>query len=172
MTMMKKLMLSICTVLALGIFPVMAGSDKVVCNSTKCEDFFKDHELNVAIWGGDSTRSFHRNYITAGVDAKYFVNKYVGVGVSSRYTSNHGDTGATLATATVRYPVGRFAPYAFGGVGAAYGHGTHATEQVGGGVEARITPRTGIFTDYSWNFNNDSHEKDFGLLRGGVNFSF
>jgi hypothetical protein len=53
-----------------------------------------------------------------GVDAKYFWSKYFGAGIEGvGLAAKTNFAGGGLATLTVRYPFGRFAPYAFGGVG-------------------------------------------------------
>lgn len=60
-----------------------------------------------------------------GVDVKYFWSKYFGAGIEGfglAAKSNFG--GGEAATITVRYPLGRFAPYGWGGIGAIEGGGT------------------------------------------------
>jgi len=53
-----------------------------------------------------------------GVDVKYFFSKYIGVGLEGvGLAAKTNFAGGGLGTLTVRYPFGRFAPYAFGGVG-------------------------------------------------------
>lgn len=59
-----------------------------------------------------------------GADLKYFFSKYFGVGVEGFVVD--ADTqlgGAGLATFTARYPIGRFAPYAWMGAGVLAGGG-------------------------------------------------
>ncbi len=63
------------------------------------------------VWGG-------------GIDIKYFITKYIGLGAEGfMLATKHNITGAELATLTLRYPIGcsRFAPYAWGGIGAIEG---------------------------------------------------
>jgi hypothetical protein len=53
-----------------------------------------------------------------GFDAKYFWSKYFGAGIEGvGLAAKTNFAGGGLATLTVRYPFGRFAPYAFGGIG-------------------------------------------------------
>jgi hypothetical protein len=53
-----------------------------------------------------------------GVDAKYFWSKYFGAGLEALgIAAKRNFAGGGLATLTVRYPFGRFAPYGFGGIG-------------------------------------------------------
>jgi hypothetical protein len=139
------------------------------------------------VWGG-------------GVDVKYFISKYWGIGAEGFILdTKHNIGGAGLGTFTFRYPIGcsRFAPYAFGGVGA-LGGGSHsirifyepkeqestefqtrwinnshveAIGQAGAGVEVRITHHIGMMGDFAWNFVSGSHN-DFGMARFGVTLSY
>ena len=60
-----------------------------------------------------------------GVDLKYFWSRYFGAGIEGLgIASKTNFAGAELATLTVRYPFGRFAPYGWGGVGALEGGGS------------------------------------------------
>jgi hypothetical protein len=53
-----------------------------------------------------------------GVDVKYFFSKYFGVGLEGLgLAAKTNFAGGGLVTLTARYPFGRFAPYAFGGIG-------------------------------------------------------
>jgi opacity protein-like surface antigen len=53
-----------------------------------------------------------------GVDVKYFWSKYFGAGIEGvGLAAKTNFAGGGLATLTARYPFGRFAPYAFGGIG-------------------------------------------------------
>src|SRR5713226_1178488 len=58
-----------------------------------------------------------------GVDLKYFWSRYFGAGVEGFDVNGHENGGGALGTLTVRYPWGRFAPYAWGGAGALFGGG-------------------------------------------------
>ena len=120
------------------------------------EGWYRSGEFNVQLWGTYAFTANHYNfedrYLGAdhawggGLDVKYFVTRYFGIGlsgyaVSARQTfsylsyfagmesrpSIHNERiiGAGLATATIRYPIAasRFAPYAYAGVGAIAGGG-------------------------------------------------
>jgi hypothetical protein len=53
-----------------------------------------------------------------GVDVKYFWSRYFGVGLEGiGLAAKTNFAGGGLATFTARYPLGRFAPYGFGGLG-------------------------------------------------------
>src|SRR5437660_4876024 len=58
-----------------------------------------------------------------GVDLKYFWSRYFAAGVEGFDVNGHENGGGALGTLTVRYPWGRFAPYAWGGAGALFGGG-------------------------------------------------
>ena len=60
-----------------------------------------------------------------GVDLKYFWSRFFGAGIEGLgIASKTNFAGAELATITFRYPLGRFAPYGWGGVGALEGGGS------------------------------------------------
>ena len=53
-----------------------------------------------------------------GVDVKYFFSRYFGVGLEGfGLSAKTNFVGGGVATITARYPFGRFAPYAYGGLG-------------------------------------------------------
>ncbi len=53
-----------------------------------------------------------------GADVKYFWSRYFGVGIEGvGLAAKTNFAGGGLATVTLRYPLGRFAPYAVGGIG-------------------------------------------------------
>jgi hypothetical protein len=155
-----------------------------------------------------------------GLDIKYFFRRYFGVGIEGYALAVHRDApdfgtisigekgvpltphdedraiGSVLGTFTLRYPVGRFAPYIFTGLGVTFGGGevenfeqtgfgngqdyfevyrggdtTELLGQFGGGVEVRFTRHIGILGDFSWNVV-DGPRNNFGMARAGVNFAF
>ena len=65
-----------------------------------------------------------------GADLKYFFTRNLGVGVEGFALDGNDTVGAVLGTFTVRFPIGhsRFAPYAFGGVGALFGANNEHTD--------------------------------------------
>jgi hypothetical protein len=157
-----------------------------------------------------------------GGDVKYFFCRYAGVGVEGfaldatkpgfnifedqatevfvHQRINHNHTiGAVLGTFTLRYPVPctRFAPYAWGGVGAIFGGGerdqlhvqgppdaflvnaqtqhfgseTKVLTQFGAGLEIRFARHIGWTNDLSFGII-DGPRNNFGMLRSGLNFAF
>jgi hypothetical protein len=155
-----------------------------------------------------------------GVDLKYFFHRYFGVGIQGYALAVHRDApdlgvvfgtsgqlvtphdedrvvGSVLGTFTVRYPIGRFAPYIFVGGGLIFGGGdvenfefdgktgngqdyfevyrggddTEFLGQFGGGLEVRITRHIGVMGDFSWNVLNGPRN-NFGMARTGLTFAF
>jgi hypothetical protein len=146
------------------------------------ECFYGDQELNVSLWGTYIFAGTDQGHIGApgfffgddrgdrylqadhawggGIDAKYFIHKYFGVGIEGwladakrtefdftgtptaggfTFTKDERDRaiGSVLGTFTVRYPIGcsRFAPYGFVGGGGIFGGGERDTiVPVGGGT--------------------------------------
>jgi len=65
------------------------------------------------------------NTFGGGLDLKYFWSRYFGAGIEGfGLAAKTNFAGGELATLTVRYPIGRFAPYGWGGIGAVEGGGT------------------------------------------------
>jgi hypothetical protein len=131
-----------------------------------------------------------------GGDVKYFFNKYIGIGAEGYALGGHGILGGAIGTVTLRYPIGcsRWAPYGFGGIGAAFGgsyevagetaidneeffsrevdqSGARLQGQGGAGIEYRLTKHVGMTADFSWNIL-DGRDNNFGMVRTGINFAF
>lgn len=156
-----------------------------------------------------------------GIDLKYFFHRYFGVGIEGYALAVHREApdigtifagedghlviphdedrtvGSVLGTFTLRYPVGRFAPYIFAGGGVTFGGGdvenfeftgvkgggldyfeiyrggdnTALLGQFGGGLEVRITRHIGVMGDFSWNVV-DGPRNNFGMARSGLTFAF
>ena len=136
-----------------------------------------------------------------GVGANFFFARYFGVGLSGNWwdgtrdgisLKTHDrllDSGrdipktfdkslASQVTANVilRYPLEftsfGVAPYIFGGGGAFFGDHSIGFPDVGAGVEVRLTPHFGVFTDWRWNFVNSGERNDVNTTRAGVRFVF
>lgn len=156
-----------------------------------------------------------------GIDLKYFFHRYFGIGVEGYGLAVHRDApdlgrvilgtdgkvvtphdedravGSVLGTFTLRYPVGRFAPYIFAGGGLIFGGGdvenfeqtgfsgngqdyfevyrggsnTEFLGQFGTGLEVRFTRHIGVMGDFSWNVVNGPRN-NFGMVRSGLTFAF
>ena len=101
----------------------------------------------------------------AGLEAKYFVTRQIGIGLEGDWLESEGALGQIKATATVRFPMGQWAPYVFGGAGIQIGDRTKAIGEIGGGVERRFSPAVGVFVDAGWTFGE--HE-NAALFRAGI----
>jgi hypothetical protein len=132
--------------------------DKGLTTADETPSWYAAREFNVQLWGTYlATANEHRQdrFLEAdhawggGLDAKYFFNRYVALGLEGyavsrtaafRYISFFAPVGTTnvtlhdtrtigagLATITLRYPIGasRFAPYAFAGGGFISGGAQH-----------------------------------------------
>ena len=155
-----------------------------------------------------------------GIDLKYFFHRNIGVGVEAFGLAVHREApdlgtiiigkngqvvtphdedkgiGSVLGTITLRYPIGRFAPYVFAGGGMIFGGGdvenfeftgagngqdyfeiyrggdsTEALGQFGAGLEVRFTRHIGVMAGFSWNVVNGP-QNNFGMARSGLTFAF
>ena len=155
-----------------------------------------------------------------GIDLKYFFHRYFGVGIEAYGLAVHREApevsiptgtdgnlvtlrdedktvGSVLGTFTLRYPIGRFAPYVFAGAGMIFGGGdvrhlefngiggngqnyfeiyrggdsTEAVGQFGAGLEVRFTRHIGVMAGFSWNVVNGP-QNNFGMARSGLTFAF
>jgi hypothetical protein len=80
-----------------------------------------------------------------GVDVKYFFSKYFGFGVEGLgFAAKTNFSGGGLLTATARYPFGRFAPYAWFGLGFIDGGAT--TYKYFNEKSTQVGPGTGIYS--------------------------
>lgn len=139
-----------------------------------------------------------------GADIKYFFCRYFGVGVEGYGLAANGTVGGVLGTVTLRYPIGcsRWAPYAFGGIGGAFGgsysigHEVTIRDDVQGlpdiesftssdvnQNDARLQGQGGVGIEYrftkhigimaDFSWNIlEGRDNNFGLVRTGINFAF
>jgi Outer membrane protein beta-barrel domain len=154
---MKKLTLSLCALVALGS-AAFAGTETYSKESKSvapppCPQWYADNEFNLSLWGTYAP-TFNEwredTYLIAdhawggGIDAKYFMHRYFGIGLQGyllfpnsdetidngltevRVAGDHKRTiGSVLGTLTLRFPIGcsRFAPYVWIGGGGIFGGG-------------------------------------------------
>lgn len=157
-------------------------------------DHNDDHEDNIAPLSHDHFLNTDGAF-GGGMDLKYFFSKYVGIGLEGYILDAESTAGGVLGTVTFRYPIGcsRWAPYAFAGIGAAFGgsrdvvaeieelelfysreiddDGAAFDGQIGAGLEFRVTRHIGIMGDFSWHFLGRK-DSDFGMVRSGITFGF
>ncbi|MEI6561268.1 MAG: hypothetical protein WCO68_04185 [Verrucomicrobiota bacterium] len=150
--------------------------------------FFKDTELAIDAFYS-YTDAQHRNalYFTdgngGGVGVNYFCQRYFGVDVEGNWwkgnqpNKNDKDV-VSQATANliVRYPMEftsfGVAPYLLGGGGVLFSGQNCGFSDVGAGVEFRVTPQVGIFSDWRWNFITGGNRNDVSTTRAGIRFVF
>ena len=145
---------------------------------------FQDQELtldlaysyNDAIKGGN--HGYFHDRSGGGAGLSYFFARYFGVGVEGNWFKG-GPDNAVLHQLTgnviLRYPLEMrgvcAAPYIFGGGGEIFDGKRTSLFDAGVGLEIRLTPRVGIFSDWRYNFtSNDRGNLD--TTRAGVRFVF
>ena len=114
------------------------------------------------------------NTFGGGVDLKYFWSRFFGAGIEGMgIAAKTNFAGAELATLTVRYPWGRFAPYGWGGIGALEGGGTlyhfFNERNVFLGADVSLDPKAEreFFTD---DLVQDHHTRGIGQLGVGLEY--
>lgn len=126
----------------------------------KFDDTF-DHSARGGRWG-------------VAVGATYWLHEYVGVGADAVLPDwNNVDrhwVGNANVSGYLRYPFGKIAPYALGGVGRNFTAGDY-TIHAGAGVEYRIQPHVGLFAEarYIWGFYRSP---EYAQARVGIRFAF
>lgn len=103
----------------------------------------------------------------AGVDARYFLTRNLGLGLSGEWASGSGDVATLKATITARFPMGANAPYVFAGAGATFGEDAKAIGVMGFGLEHRFTAHAGTFVDAGWVFTG---QENAAVFRVGFSF--
>ena len=113
-----------------------------------------------------------------GVDVKYFWSKYFGVGVEGLgIAADTNFAGGGLMTLTARFPFGRFAPYAWGGLGFIAGGGA---DYKFFNEKHRYAPGTGIYASSLFVANEQEfwttdtianhHIRGLGQIGAGLEF--
>lgn len=106
----------------------------------------------------------------AGAEARYFLTRWLGVGLEGDWLDGEGSSGTTMTTITARLVRNANAYYVFGGAGVQFNDDyTQSIGKLGLGVEHRFIGGTGLFADAAWLFG--SHE-NAATFRGGVRFKF
>jgi hypothetical protein len=153
---MKKLMLSVCALVALGS-AAFAGTEYSKESKSvvppPCPQWYADNEFNLSLHGVYAFRNddnaFNSGWDNAwggAVDAKYFMHRYFGLGVQGFFLSVDNDNfngnddsdgvGGVLGTFTLRFPINcsRFAPYVWIGGGGIWGNDDDFVVNAAGGV--------------------------------------
>lgn len=146
-------------------------------------DLFRAQELSVDAFGAyaNFSGSGADDMWGGGIGVNYFFDRYLGLGLEgllldgdrfSRRFDRSGTLGAVNGFISLRVPIEelRIAPYALGGGGGFFGAGGQGQGFVGGGLEFRLSPHTGIFGDgrHVWMRNADNYT----LVRFGIRFAF
>jgi opacity protein-like surface antigen len=149
----------------------------------------------------DNVRAIGNHAWGGGIDGQYFPLRYLGLAVEGDFFNEvPGDFFGSTVTGNVilryplddRFPGFHLAPYIFGGVGgvfnsnnaftrvATFGHARapnrrNTDDQVlgdgGAGLEYRFTRHIGLFSDFRYNFVNES-KNNFMTTRIGLRFAF
>jgi hypothetical protein len=121
-----------------------------------------------------NSNGLHRkNYRFGGdVGANYFFTQYIGIGGDAYALAQHSPSFVDTATGNliVRFPLGPFAPYIFGGAGYQFERIDQIVGGGGVGLEIRLVPHFGIFADAR--YLAAVKTADYGLGRAGVRLSF
>jgi opacity protein-like surface antigen len=149
----------------------------------------------------DNVRAIGDHAWGGGIDGQYFLLRYLGFSVDGNFFNEMpGDFFGSTVTGNVilrypldlKYPSFHLAPYVFGGVGgvfnsnnfftraATFGHAQNLNRRntddevlgdAGAGLEYRFTPHIGVFSDFRYNFVNES-KNNFMTTRFGLRFAF
>lgn len=84
----------------------------------------------------------------------------------------HQFTGNLLLRYPIEFTSFGVAPYVLGGGGLISDGKNSGFYDVGAGVELRLTPHWGVFSDWRWNFVQGSDRNDVNTTRAGVRFVF
>lgn len=109
-----------------------------------------------------------------GLGLNYFFDRYFGIGVEgAALWGGRVPFGTVVGTVTARYPLEsawHIAPYATAGFGGQFADGSRCIGLVGGGVEKRFTPSTGMFVDCRYVF--DGVHEHAAEIRVGMRVAF
>src|ERR1700757_2871182 len=179
--------------------PTEPSSKEVVPPAAPPTSFFRANELDIGIFasydkgvGDVSNLGIGEHGWGGGLDVAYFPWLYGGFRFQgSALSISHADQTAGIVTydAVLRYPLDlvipnfHLAPYAFGGVGGLLGgldgvnrNGNQRTDSkvlgsFGGGLEYRLTPHVGIFTEAAYDLV-DGPSNNAVQINWGARFAF
>jgi hypothetical protein len=131
------------------------------------------HERTFLAWPNTSIRD-HNGSWGGGIGANYFWSQDVGIGVDAgaqdgtqRFIDHVG------GNLLVRFPIQpiNLAPYVFAGGGRAFNPGWNWYGDAGFGLEFRLNPKFGIFSDARYIWKDIAHN-DEALVRAGIRLVF
>jgi hypothetical protein len=169
-----------------GIIMSLAASSALAQNSISSgtDDRFRENEFSLDGFGGltvgentfqhfSGDRVRDNGRLGLGAGANYFFTRYIGVG-GEGYTENtaHNFVDNVSGSLIGRLPLGNsgIAPYLFGGGGHLFDPRVATSGHGGVGIEFRVNPHFGIFTDARYVFTD--RIGNYGLGRLGVRFVF
>jgi hypothetical protein len=111
-----------------------------------------------------------------GAGLNYFFTRQVGLGADFNMSDKPGDRLVDYAVGNlyIRFPMGNsgFSPYFFGGGGRGFSPVYEWVYGGGVGLEYRVSPVTGIFSDARFLWSDKSTSLDTLTIRAGVRFIF
>ena len=149
--------------------------------------YFKDTELQLDMFGsytdvrnfsyGRPGGGFHDG-LGGGIAINYFTHRYFGVSISGNVFGGrqHGVWQPNI-DGVLRYPfvIGgsvNLAPYIFGGGGGSFARIDVGSLDAGAGIEYRVTPHIGIFTEGRYTWTQGTKHEDNDQVRTGLRFVF
>jgi len=184
---MKKLALTILA-LGMGLSAAQAGPSSYYYSSKapakdpiplQPENCFYAGESFVDIFGtytnANGGSRGEREYDTGyggGFGLGHFFTEYLGARGRAYFWDGDDIVSSVNADVIFRVPIQSLciAPYAYGGLGGAFGNKSQFTQHLGAGVELRLTGRLGVFADYSYNFAEET--TDWNLYTVGLRVLF
>jgi hypothetical protein len=116
-----------------------------------------------------------RHGFGGGLAAGEFFNPYLGARVDVNFSSVHDAKMDVAADFLFRVPIKdtQLSAYALVGGGVEVVNGSHSLIHLGGGLEYRITPTIGIFTEatYGWVFFPDERDENL-TIKLGVRYAY
>jgi hypothetical protein len=167
---MKKIALAAIACLSIGA-SAFAGHEMKEYKQPLPEPCFHDQELQLDIFGlyGWGTDGSNDSGAGGGLGVNYFWQRNLGVGIDG-YARDGGSTvWGVSASLIVRFPIETgslcLAPYILGGGGYQENGVSAGSFHAGGGLEFRLTPTLGIFTEgrYIWAGPEDSAHARLGV---------
>lgn len=129
---------------------------------TPAPEFYRDQEFDLFVSGTYTFAPggpFATGRYGLNFGSIYWVNKYFGtgaeVGITDVSNPGRGIFDYTTALVEMRYPMGRFAPYVVGALGADFESGTSFATELGAGVEVRFTANAGLRLEGRYEFHTD-----------------
>ena len=161
--------------------PPAAQTQRSQTAATVAESVFNAGEFSLDLFGtyNDArpdllSGSLKGGEYGAGLGATYFFHKNAGLQLDSTVNDVTDITGGlfdhTSLSLIVRYPIGKFAPYATAGAGRDWVEHTWDTH-TGAGVEWRFTKHLGAIGEARWTFGT-SGVPDTLQFRAGIRFTF